>query len=165
MWDQPVYSVVSPLPPVLRGSQVEQQRRPLLKGKFSRTSAHVVKFRYGLDLLQFCIVGMKERILQNFTEFFCGSVRQPALGYWPSSLVLGPLSTSSRAPGSLWGLSLNGGTWRQKRLEGNNITTESNRHFCRSFDILTSTPPHQPCTFHTRGLLTRAEWEISTRGG
>lgn len=163
MWDQPVYSVVSPLPPVLRGSQVEQQRRPLLKGKFSRTSAHVVKFGYGLDLLQFCIAGMKESVLHS--RPLRGRGRPPALRYSPSSLVLGPLSTSSRAPGSLWGLSLDGGTWRQKRLEGNITTTESNRHFCRSFDILTSTPPHQPCTFHRRGLLTRAEWEISTRGG
>lgn len=64
MWDQPVDGVVSPLPPVLRGSQVEQQRRPLLKGEFSRTSAHVVKFRYGLDLLRFCITSVKEKMLR-----------------------------------------------------------------------------------------------------
>lgn len=63
MWDQPVYTVMTALPPVLRGSQVEQQRRPLLKGKFSRTSAHVVKFCYGLDLLQFCITTVTENFL------------------------------------------------------------------------------------------------------
>lgn len=119
MWDQPVDGVVSPLPPVLRGSQVEQQRRPLLKGKFSRTSAHVVKFRYGLDLLRFCITSVKEKILRY--RLFRGHEQPPALRYSPSSLVLGPLSTSSRAPGSLWGLSLNGGTQSQERLKGNYI--------------------------------------------
>lgn len=41
---------------------------------------------------------------------------QSVFGDSPSSLVLGPvpLSTSSRAPGSLWGLSLNKGTRSQK---------------------------------------------------
>lgn len=70
MWDQAVYTVMTPLPPVLRGSQVQQQRGPLLKGKFSRTSAHVVKFCYGLDLLHFCIATVTENILQFW--LFCG---------------------------------------------------------------------------------------------
>lgn len=54
MWNQTVDAVMSALPPVLRGSQVEQQRGSLLKGKLSRTSAHVVKLCDGLDLLQLC---------------------------------------------------------------------------------------------------------------
>lgn len=112
MWDQPVHAVVTPLPPVLGGSQVEQQRGPLLEGKFSGTSAHVVKLRNGLDLLQFCIATATGNILHP------GLLRrrrpQPELGHSPSSLVLGPLSTSSRVPGSLWGLSLNGGKRSQK---------------------------------------------------
>lgn len=66
MWDQPVHAVVTPLPPVLRGSQVEQQRGSLLKGKFSGTSAHVVKFRNGLDLLQFCLATATENILHSW---------------------------------------------------------------------------------------------------
>lgn len=169
MWDQPVHAVVTPLPPVLRGSQVEQQRGPLLKGKFPGTSAHVVKFRNGLDLLQFCMATVTENLLHSW--LLPGVGRSLELGYSPSSLVLGPLSTSSRVPGSLWGLSLDGGEAEFRKtkwlppLAGKQTSTPSKGHIKSSFSILTSTPRRQPCTFHKRDLPTHAGWERSTHGG
>lgn len=139
MWDQPVDAVMTPLPPVLRGSQVEQQWGPLLKGKFSRTSAHVVKFCNGLDLLQFCTATVTENILHFW--LLRRPRPQPELGYSPSSLVLGPLSTSSRVPGSLWGLSLNGGKWSQK----NKMVASAHR----KADFNTIKGPHQKIFQHS----------------
>lgn len=116
MWDQPIHTIMSPFPPVLRSSQVEQQRGSLLKGQLSWTSAHVVKFGYGFDLLQFCHMKKDQR---KSHYFLCQLLNIQLLSsQWidvfadsPSSLVLGPvpLSISSRAPGSLWGLSLERG--------------------------------------------------------
>lgn len=107
---------MSPFPPVLRSSQVEQQRGSLLKGQLSWTSAHVVKFGYGFNLLQFCHMKKDQR---KSHYFLCQLLNIQLLSsQWidvfadsPSSLVLGPvpLSISSRAPGSLWGLSLERG--------------------------------------------------------
>lgn len=54
MGDQPIHTIMSALPPVLRGSQVEQQRGSFLEGKLSRTSADIVKPCDGLYQLQLC---------------------------------------------------------------------------------------------------------------
>lgn len=54
MWDQPIHAVVPALPPVLRGSQVQQQRRSFLKRQLPRTSAHVVEFGDGLNGFELC---------------------------------------------------------------------------------------------------------------
>lgn len=117
MWDQPIHTVMPALPPVLRGSQVQQQRRSLLKGQLPRTSAHVVKFGDGLDRLKLC--STKNTLELGWTNLITSSISSRlrscdldslsiAFGVWPSSLVFGPvpLSMSSRVPGSLWGLSL-----------------------------------------------------------
>lgn len=126
VWNQPVHPVMSALPPVLRGSQVEQQRGSLLEGQLSRSAANVVKLCDGLDLLQLWNTKTQESTTQrNVTESSLRllqllKVRLVSLQCdSPSSLVLGPvpLSTSSRAPGSLWGLSLNGEIWRQRSLK------------------------------------------------
>lgn len=107
--DEAVHAVVTPLPPVLRGPQVQQERGSLLEGQLPRTPAHVVELGDGLNLLHFCATkDTKPPALRQPS----GSMRlvsctgPDCAQNSPSSLVLGPLSTSSRAPGSLWGLSL-----------------------------------------------------------
>lgn len=51
--DEAVDAVVPPLPPVVGGALVEQQRGPLLEGQLPGRPAHVVKPGYGLDGLAF----------------------------------------------------------------------------------------------------------------
>lgn len=167
MWDQPVYTVMTALPPVLRGSQVEKQRGPLLKGKFSRTSAHVVKFCYGLDLLQFCIATVTENILHF--GLFRGLGRSLSsvshLHHWCWVRCLPHPEFPAHCGGFHWteGREVRKTKW-SPQLTGNHIS-ESNGHVKRSFNILTSSLHRQPCTFHKQDLPVRAGWEISTHGG
>ena len=51
---QAVDAVVSPLPPVLRGPLVQQQRRPLLEGELAGWAPHVVELGDGFDGLTLC---------------------------------------------------------------------------------------------------------------
>lgn len=69
-------------------------------------------------------ITIQRNVTESNLRHFFSSYRygcSPYSGDSPSSLVLGPvpLSTSSRAPGSLCGLSLNGGIWsqRHKRID------------------------------------------------
>lgn len=103
MWNQTVHPVVPTLPPVFRGPQVQQQGGSLLERQLSGAAAHVVKFGYGLDLFHLCNGTVYCYRYCLLTLTYSITVRDS-----PSSLVFGPvpLSTSSRAPGSLWGLSL-----------------------------------------------------------
>lgn len=85
VWNQPVHTVMSSLPPVLRSSQVEEQRRPLLEGQLSRTSAHVIKLGYRFDLLQLC--NTKKRFRSDVT---LPMVSGPAaVGVWWLTFITG----------------------------------------------------------------------------
>lgn len=159
MWDQPVYTIMTALPPVLRGSQVEQQWGPLLKGKFSRTSAHIVKFCYGLDLLQFCIATVTENILHFWLFHGLGHSLSSVthLHHWCWVHCLPHPEFLAHCGGFHWteGCGVRKTKW-WPQLTGNHISAESNGHIKRSFNILTSTLHLQPCTFHKQDLPTHA---------